>query len=303
MLRRILLLLALPVTASLAQPLPFATAPLETVTTECRNGTYGGLTLSEISGATTLTASFASVSDCDSATTVETLPAGACAVQTATAASAAPVRSARPSTSTPVVRSLDIGPQLTLTTPAARELTLARTIFGPTTGYSFQEFRTPTPAELLNPVRPNQVVVPGKYSISAEGGRDLPAFREEFEVKAAAMTRPAGTLLAPATLPSATPPTIEWSGGEAANAPATVSVSFSTATRHSITCQLRDGRDGKFTIPEAAWNAVPAQTRAGSFAVFSFFGGMQMTLPLSGTDGVDVTVPFLSLVGYALLTP
>lgn len=192
-----------------------------------------------------------------------------------------------------------------LKTPA-REIRVPRFISGPATSYYLLESRRLSPEEILNPNPANAVIQPGKYTLSAEGGRDLPSFSEEFEVSPLVITRPSGTLTAPGMISGQAPMTIEWTGGDNANGPASVSVSLygSAATdRYQVLCQLKDAREGKFTIPESAWSAVPARVRAGSIAVVSVVGGMQKTLPVPGTDGLDLIVPVPFSFVYGMLTP
>lgn len=293
---------------------PFRTAPLETVRAECQNGRQGGLSMFETSGVLTISASFGQVDECDSVSIAEQLPFGACEVRgPQTEPPTASTGRGEPSSATPITRSLDVGPHLTLRTPT-REIRVPRLIFGPSTFYTLTESRRLSTEERLNPNPANLTIQPGRYTLSAEGGRDLPSFSEEFEVTPfpITVTRPAGTIAAPAQSPANTPLSIEWRGGDGSNGPGSVSVSIfgaaGAASQYGITCSIRDLREGRFTIPEAAWNAVPAAARGGSFAAVSVTGGFQQrSISVPGVDTFQITVPLLSIssfqAAYATLTP
>lgn len=263
----------------------------------------------EAAGTLSASVNFLQVDDCNSVNLTEQLPFGACEVRgPRTEQPTAFADRGEPSSSTPIVRSLDIGPHLTLRTPT-REIRIPRSIFGPSTIYSYTESRRLSTEEFLNPNPANLTIQPGKYTLRAEGGRDLSSFSEEFEVIPfpITITRPGGTITAPAQSPANTPLSIEWRGGDSSNGPGSVSVSIiGDASRYVITCSLRDMREGRFTIPESAWNAVPAGARAGSLSAVSVTGGFQQrSISVPGMDSFQIAAPFLGSfqTTFATLTP
>lgn len=272
-----------------------------TETIECRNGRYGDLSLfltelgtgGIVPGVITSTlqasASFAEVSNCDSKTTTTVIPIGSCVVQPFR-----PSLSATPSTDTPVVRSFDAGSLLRLKTPD-RELELSRYIGGPTTGYLNQDFG-PGSNKLPN----------GKYTLSGEGGRDIPAFSVDFDVSTMSIMKPNGGLTNPTPISGQTPVTVEWNGGEAVNLPVTVGITVygASAATAGIACRIQDGKEGKFTFPQSAWSLIPAELRAGTIGAVGVTGAGEVKLSVPQLDdGLNVSFQAFGRLGYVMLTP
>jgi hypothetical protein len=243
-----------------------------------------------------VSATFGSVSDCDSTTTVFTVPAGACSVRPPGVA-ATTLSTSTPSSTTPVIRYFDLGPELILTAPW-QEVKLARQIYGASTSYAFTEIRTLSIEEILNP-RPG-FVRSGKYSVSTEGGRDISAFRAEFEFEKLQLTKPAMG----AALPSGTPPTLEWTGGGSATGPTSINVAVIKGREtYNVACRLQDGKAGAFTIPAESWEKVPAAFRAGSTASLTIVSTPQVNLPVAELDKGFIVSATMSGGAVVTLTP
>ncbi|MEZ5355624.1 MAG: hypothetical protein R2762_23560 [Bryobacteraceae bacterium] len=245
-------------------------------TFECENGSFGDLSLSDSLNTVFANLSFSSVSDCGSKVQTPVLPAGSCIVTGPPAPGTTPVVLERveiPSPTTPVVRSLDSGPAVTIRGPGV-ELKLVRGILGPATFYS-----------LDRAARPVQTLPPGRYTVTLEGGRDIGRAEDSFDYEPVRITAPAQG----ATISAQQPPTIRWSGGSGLTQG--VSLTLSLGSSYGIACSLADGRAGAFSIPESTWSQLPASARTGQgFA--QVFSSITATIPMSELDrGLRVRIP------------
>lgn len=253
-------------------------------TEECQNGAAGQIGIFEGFGTISVAGTFGRISDCGSRITYSTLPIGGCSARLLTTTATLRPSEASPSPTTPVISYLDAGPSIKVRGPE-REVESLRLISGPLTTYQFSEQRSPSIDELLSGISNQSLVKPGKYSISAEGGRDIPAFQAEFDFEPMLITRP--TRAAPVS--ASQPPTIEWSGGASVKERMDLQIQLSAndpRRRYQVVCRLRDGTAGAFTIPDSTWSQVPAEFRtAGTMSVTLSVASAHVTIPVPNVDG------------------
>jgi hypothetical protein len=273
------------------------TDSLTQVTTECENGTFGGLTINESFAGRAVGVSLVRISDCSSTVTGTVLPPGRLRSRVAAGLSVGSIIERTPSKNTPVVSYLDAGSSITLSRPDGRETQIPREISGPITSYSFFETIPGGVPDIRNLTTGPAA---GRYTVSVPGGRDIDAFRESFDVAPLVLTKP--VTLQP--IPSTDPPALEWNSADAANGPATVSVTIAKQGLESygIQCRLEDGRRGAFTIPRDVWERVPATVRAGSTATITTALGATVSLPVGGLDnGLVVSYGPVTIVSAPLM--
>ena len=256
----------------------------------CENGTYGSMALTETTGVISATASFVKVSDCDSLVRVEAIPTNSCVLRPPSA----PVPEVRqiqtPSTIAPTIQYLDVGEAITVRGPG-REIVMKRQLSGPFTTYTFQEVRTPTIAELLNPTPNLGILAPGRLSISYPGGRDLGEFNGGLDFTPFRLTTPAQG----ATQSGSNPPSIEWSGlpSNIEKMPLFATIS-SMDSRQAWTMNCNVGTSGRsqFQIPTTTWNEIPATVRESGSAAFALVPQIFVNLNAPGLDsGLLVSFP------------
>lgn len=250
-------------------------------TIECENGASGDVVISDSFAFLFASASLQRVADCGSRSTVTNVRMNQCVVRprVGSGASATPPVITTPSPTLPVISSLDAGPAITIKGPT-REIRLPRTVAGPFTQYSYVEQRTVTPGNL--PAA--DFAVAGEFTVSAEAGRDLPAFQSTFTFQPLRLTRPTQG----GSISVAAPPAVEWTGGEGSTTPVELRISASTLdgrTGVDIICRLENAAAGAFTLPAAAWDQLPAAVKASGFATFSLLqGGAHRTLEAPSLD-------------------
>lgn len=271
-----------------------------TETIECENGSSGDIIISDNFSFLFATASFQRVSDCGSKSTVTSVRLNQCVLRPrlGSGASAAPPVTTTPSPTLPLLASLDAGPALTLKGPT-REIRLARTVAGPLTQYNFLEQR---PFNAGSPLPPADFAVAGDFTISAEAGRDLPAFSSTFSFQPLRLTRPTQG----GNVSVATGPAVEWTGGDRQAPPVELRVSASTLDNRTgvdIICRIANPADGTFTIPAATWEQIPAAVKANGFATFSLLqSGVHRTLDTTGLEkGLRVSLQTITSASARLV--
>ncbi|MBY0503472.1 MAG: hypothetical protein K2X03_06175 [Bryobacteraceae bacterium] len=251
----------------------------ETVeTVDCLNGATGELLMSEFLTGVSATATFVKVSDCSSKLTFTTIRPGLCTARPRTNVAAEVVGT--PSPKTPIVSFLDAGPAIIVRGPG-REVRIPRVVNGPATTYSLSELRQFTSG--VTPLPGAELVRSGRFTVSAEGGRDIAAFQGEWDFVPLQMTRPVSGSQASVQ----TPPAIEWSGGDSVPGPMDVRLAITTRDGRQafdIICRLPDGRAGSFTVPTETWSQIPAAFLTGSVATVSL---------LASAPLVNLSVPEL----------
>lgn len=272
------LLLAFALPAGLLSQETPAPTNLTTESFTCQNGSAGSLVILESSVGLIFSGSLGRVESCDSTTTYQVVQMGACslAIIDTEAPATAPGFITTPSTTTPAIYSYDAGPALFLRGPNDREIRIERQISGPSTSYSFQEFRLPDFSNPLAPAAPNQFIRDGRFTLRGEGGRDVPAFERGFDLRIPRITKPLNL----STASGQNPPTLDWTAGDSMTEPVQIQATVSGTSgatpgarsrRYSITCRVPNGRAGTFTFPAATWNAIPAEVRTGGLAGLALF--------------------------------
>jgi hypothetical protein len=249
-----------------------------TEVTNCRNGSFGELSISETpSLSLTISGRFQRVSQCDSKSSQTRVAPGTCNVSLSGGTSAVEAVNT-PSTTTPILSYLDAGPQLTITGPNG-ELRISRSINGGLTSYFFNVPRQAQP-----------FLSAGRFEVKSTRGRDLPELELSLEYSPIVIASPSSG----SAVSSANPPTIAWTGGTEALSK-DMDIFILAATRdlrrtYEVFCRASQGTRGEFTVPREAWEQVPAEVRSSGLASFILSPrGPVATLPVPGLDaGIDI---------------